>query len=50
MFLTAKGREVDIAKGLALGADGYITKPFSNDQLVAKVRKILDKTHEEAGG
>ena len=28
MFLTAKGREVDIAKGLALGADAYITKAF----------------------
>ena len=28
MFLTAKGREVDIAKGLAIGADAYITKPF----------------------
>ena len=28
IFLTAKGREVEIAKGLALGADAYITKPF----------------------
>ncbi len=49
IFLTAKGREVDIAKGMALGADSYITKPFSNADLVAKVREILDNAHEEAG-
>ena len=46
MFLTAKGGEVDIAKGLALGADAYITKPFSNVALVAKVKEILEKTDE----
>jgi len=49
MFLTAKGREVDAAKGLALGADAYLTKPFSNDELVAKVKEILEKTQAEAG-
>jgi len=48
-FLTAKGREVEIAKGLALGADAYITKPFSNAALVAKVKELLEKTYEEAG-
>jgi DNA-binding response OmpR family regulator len=49
IFLTAKGREVEIAKGLALGADAYITKPFSNAELVAKVKTVLDNNNEEAG-
>ncbi len=42
IFLTAKGREVEIAKRLALGADAYITKPFSNAELVAKVKTVLE--------
>lgn len=41
VLLTAKGRDVDVAKGLALGADDYITKPFSTKELVEKVRGIL---------
>jgi DNA-binding response OmpR family regulator len=49
IFLTAKGREVEIAKGLALGADAYITKPFSNADLVAKVKTVLDNINAEAG-
>ena len=49
IFLTAKGREEEIAKGLALGADAYITKPFSNIELVVTVKEILEKTYEEAG-
>ena len=40
-MLTAKGREVEKAKGLALGADHYITKPFSTRQVVMKVKEIL---------
>ena len=44
IFLTAKGREVEIAKGLALGADAYITKPYSNSELVAKVKELLETT------
>lgn len=41
LMLTAKGRETDISKGLALGADGYMTKPFSTRELVDKVREML---------
>jgi DNA-binding response OmpR family regulator len=41
VILTAKGREVDQEKGLALGADDYITKPFSTRGLMEKVRKTL---------
>jgi DNA-binding response OmpR family regulator len=49
IFLTAKGREVEIAKGLALGADAYITKPFSNAELVAKVKTVLNNINAETG-
>ena len=49
IFLTAKGREEEIAKGLALGADAYITKPFLNAELVATVKELFEKTYEEAG-
>ena len=41
LMLTAKGRDTDVAKGLALGADAYMTKPFSTKALVAKVRAML---------
>ena len=47
VFLTAKGRDEDIAKGLALGADAYITKPFSNDVLVATVNKLFENKKEQ---
>lgn len=43
VFLTAMGREVDIAKGLALGANDYVTKPFSNADIVEKVKGLLCK-------
>ncbi len=41
MMLTAKGRDVDQEKGLALGADDYVTKPFSTQEVVAKVAELL---------
>jgi DNA-binding response OmpR family regulator len=41
IMLTAKGREVEKEKGLALGADYYITKPFSTRELIMKVKEIL---------
>lgn len=42
VMLTAKGREVEITKGLALGANAYITKPFSTKDLLAQVRHVLE--------
>jgi len=41
LMLTAKGRDTDVAKGLALGADAYMTKPFATRELVDKVAAML---------
>jgi DNA-binding response OmpR family regulator len=41
VLLTAKGRDSDVAKGTALGADAYVTKPFSTKELAARVRELL---------
>jgi DNA-binding response OmpR family regulator len=41
VMLTAKGQQAEIAKGLAMGADLYVTKPFSTRDLVADVRRLL---------
>lgn len=42
LMLTAKGRDTDVAKGLGVGADAYMTKPFSTKELVQKVREMLE--------
>ena len=41
LMLSAKGRDTDLAKGSALGADAYMTKPFSTRELAGKVRELL---------
>lgn len=43
MMLTAKGRDTEVSKGLALGADVYMTKPFSTRELLAKVKTLIDR-------
>ncbi len=42
IMLTAKGREVEREKGMALGADDYVTKPFSTRELVERVKSFLE--------
>lgn len=41
LMLTAKGREAEMKKGISLGSDAYITKPFSTHELVLKVNELL---------
>src|SRR5438034_10121222 len=41
IMLTAKGRDVEMSKGLSIGADLYITKPFSTQELVTKINALL---------
>ena len=42
VLVTALGSETNVTKGLDLGADAYVTKPFSNADLVAKVKELLE--------
>jgi len=42
IMLTAKGGDIQREKGLSLGADDYVTKPFSTRELVERVRRMLD--------
>jgi len=44
LMLTAKGTEVDIVKGLQIGADDYLTKPFSVAELIARIQALLRRT------
>jgi len=41
IMLSARGREAEVSKGLSLGADLYITKPFSNAELVSRIDALL---------
>jgi len=41
VILSARGREAEVHKGLSLGADAYLTKPFSNQQLIEMVEELL---------
>jgi len=50
IMLTAKGEEEDRIKGLELGADDYITKPFSPRELVSRVRAVLRRTETSTTG
>jgi two-component system alkaline phosphatase synthesis response regulator PhoP len=50
VMLTAKGEESDIVRGLNLGADDYITKPFSPKVLLARVEAVLRRAPAARGG
>jgi DNA-binding response OmpR family regulator len=41
VMLSAKGRDVEVAKGMGIGADLYVTKPFSTRELVDKIRALV---------
>lgn len=45
VMLSAKGREVEVQKGMALGADAYVTKPFAIKELLAEVARQLGRGH-----
>jgi DNA-binding response OmpR family regulator len=43
MMLSAKGRDAEVAKGLAVGADVYVTKPFSTRDLMNRIKALLEE-------
>jgi DNA-binding response OmpR family regulator len=43
IMLTAKGRDAEVAKGLTLGADIYVTKPFSTRDLMGRIHALLEE-------
>jgi len=44
VMLSAKGREVEVSKGMSLGADLYVTKPFSSAELVSRIDELLTES------
>jgi two-component system, OmpR family, response regulator RegX3 len=50
VMLTARGEEMDRVLGLELGADDYVTKPFSAAELIARIRAVLRRTEEAPAG
>lgn len=48
IFLTAKDEEDDIVKGLNIGAEDYVTKPFSTKELLARINKVLLRSKKES--
>jgi DNA-binding response OmpR family regulator len=50
MMLTVRGEEADLVKALELGADDYLTKPFSPRTLLARIRALLRRAGMETGG
>ena len=44
VMLSAKGRDAEVAKGMAIGADVYVTKPFSTRELIGRIRTLLEST------
>lgn len=50
LILTAKGQEIDKVLGLELGADDYVTKPFSSRELLARVKALLRRAKQPREG
>jgi DNA-binding response OmpR family regulator len=50
VMLSAKGREAEVSKGMSLGADLYITKPFSTQELIAAINGFFDGDAKPDGG
>ncbi len=45
VFLSAKSKKADIEKGLSLGADMYLLKPFSNKEILQRIQQLQDELH-----